>query len=120
MIKIIDKKINSDELRALLEQDFGDMVKVVVDVEKGIVGIGGELHADAEHLMIKKGCVQKDLWGANIYPYNEPDHRIEYVALINIRPRQDNSSMEIQNPEIRDKVKFYIEKFVIGNDEKLV
>jgi len=76
MIKIIDKKIDVDELKILLDQDFGDMVKVVVDVEKGVVGIGGELHADTEQLMIEKGCVQKNLWGANIYPFNEPDKNV--------------------------------------------
>jgi len=120
MIKVIDKKIDADELKILLDQDFGDMVKVVVDVEKGLVAIGGDLHADAEQLMIEKGSVQKDLWGANVYPFHEADNRIEYTALINIRPRQDNLSMEIQNNEIREKVKYFVEKYIIGTDEKLV
>ncbi len=104
----------------LLDKEFGDMVKVVVDVKRGIVALGGDLHSDAEKLMIEKGCVRENLWGANVYPFNEPDDRIEYVALINIRPRQNNPSMEIKSHEIRNKVKFYIEKFIVGRDERLV
>ena len=47
-IVITDRPIEPSTLRALIEQWFGDMVKLVVDVNRGLVAIGGELHADAE------------------------------------------------------------------------
>jgi hypothetical protein len=81
------------------------MVKLVVDTRRRIVGIGGELHADAEQLLLEDGSQQADLWGANYYPGRGPDDCLEYTALINIRPSQDNPSMEILEPAIRDVVR---------------
>ncbi|MFP6643626.1 MAG: DUF5674 family protein [Candidatus Latescibacterota bacterium] len=43
--------------------------------------------------------------GANYYPGRGPDDCLEYTALINIRPSQDNPSMEILEPAIRDVVR---------------
>lgn len=119
-IIITNTKISTLQIKELCEQGFRDMVKVVVDIEKGIVGIGGELHADAEALLLERGSDQKHLWGANFYPYHSPDERISYTALINIRPHQDNPSLEILDETIKRKVKVIIEKLVLNPDEKLV
>jgi len=81
------------------------MVKYVVDVERGVVGLGGEMHADVEQLLLEDGSRQVDLWGANYYPGRGRDGCIEYTALINIRPAQGNRSMEIQDPAVRQKVR---------------
>ena len=96
------------------------MVKLVIDVEKEIIGIGGELHADAEALLLKQGSKQQNLWGANFYPEHSPGERIHYTALINIRPHQDNPSMEIRDPAVRKKVNQVVESMIMGADEKLV
>jgi hypothetical protein len=37
-----------------------------VDVEKGILALGGELHADANAALLARGSEQKDLWGINL------------------------------------------------------
>lgn len=84
-IIVTSKKITNDELKALCERWFGDMIKVVVDIDKKWVGIGGELHADVESVLLEKESRQEDLWGTNLYPCHEPEHRIDYTALINIR-----------------------------------
>lgn len=107
--ELIKNHINKKKLKEHLKI-FGNMVKVVVDIRKGIVGIGGELHADAEALLLKKSSKQQDLWGANVYT---DDKKIEYTALINIRPSLDNRSMEIQDKKIRQKVKKIIKKLVL-------
>jgi len=119
-IVISDKKIPREELKSLCERWFGDMVKMVVDVERDMVGVGGELHADAEALLIQNGCRQKDIWGVNLYPGLDPEKRLECTALINIRPTQDNPSMEILDDHVKKKVKAIIEKLVLSPDEKLV
>jgi hypothetical protein len=49
-IVIIDHPIDRGELARLVKLFFEDMVKYVVDVERGIAAVGGELHADAERL----------------------------------------------------------------------
>lgn len=119
-IIITDKKISPAILKELCEQGFGDMVKLVVDVEKEIIAIGGELHADAETLLLEQDSDQKNLWGANFYPWNPPGERISFTALINIRPHQDNPSFEILNEAIKQKMKTIIEKLVLSHDEELV
>ena len=45
-MKIVNDKISVDELKNLAKETFSNLVKVVVDVEKGIMVVGGELHAD--------------------------------------------------------------------------
>ena len=81
------------------------MVKYVVDVESGVLAVGGEMHADAEEILLEEGSRQPDLWGANYYPGRGREECIEYTSLINIRPAQGNRSMEIQDPAVRERVR---------------
>jgi hypothetical protein len=89
----------------MLDRFFEDMVKYVVDVERGVAAVGGELHADAEALLLEDGSRQQDLWGANYYPGRGPDACIEYTSLINLRPAQGNRSMEVEDSEVRERVR---------------
>jgi len=50
---------------------------------------------------LEQGSEQDDIWGANWYP---SEQRIEYEAIINIRPRLGNRSIVIQSDEVRMKV----------------
>lgn len=103
-ILILEGKISEAELRRLVQAYFGDMVKYVVDVRRGVVAIGGELHADAEQILLERGSRQSDIWGANYYPGLGPAQCIEFTALINIRPSQKNPSMEIADKKVRAAV----------------
>lgn len=103
-IKIIRDKISLAELQELAREGFGDMVKVVVDVEKEIMAVGGELHADGEQELLNQGSSQKNLWGVNLYPFESTDKQIRFESLINIRPGQNNRSMEIQDEELKKRV----------------
>ena len=111
-IKIIKEKISENELRLFLGKPFVDMVKFVVDVEKEIIALGGEMHADAEQVLLKDGSEQKNLWGGNIYPDKEQDKKIEYESLINIRPSQNNRSIEIRDDELKTKIKDIVERLI--------
>ena len=104
-IVIIDRRIERAELARLVGEYFGDMVKLVIDLGKGRIAVGGELHADAEQLLLESGSVQSDLWGANYYPGTGRDDCIEFTALINIRPSRGNPGMEIQDPAVRERVR---------------
>ncbi len=97
--------IEQAELARLVDRYFRDMVKLVVDVRRRRVAVGGELHADGERLLLDDGSRQGDLWGANYYPEVGPDRCIEYTALVNIRPSQGNPSMEILDPNTREMVR---------------
>jgi hypothetical protein len=92
-------------LRVLVDRFFEDMVKFVVDVEREIIAVGGELHADAEALLLDGGSRQEALWGANYFPGRGPADCIEFTSLINIRPAQGNRSMEIQDESVRARVR---------------
>jgi hypothetical protein len=107
-IVITDRPIGAAMLQALTEQWFGDMVKIVVDIRRGLIAIGGELHADAEVLLLEGGSLQADLWGANYMP----------GALINIRPGQGNRSMVVQDPQIAAKIRAMVGE-LIGLGEPL-
>ena len=104
-IVIVDRNIDPGLLRKLVERHFEDMVKFVVDVERRVAAVGGELHADEEALLLENGSRQEHLWGANYYPGRGEEACIEYTSLINIRPAQGNRSMEIQDPAVRERVR---------------
>jgi Protein of unknown function (DUF5674) len=104
-ILLLDHPIEPSELARLVALFFGDMVKYVVDIERGLAAVGGQLHADAEQLLLAAGSRQADLWGANYYPGQGIDGCIEYTSLINIRPAQGNRNMLIADPAIRERVR---------------
>ena len=117
-ILVLGERIPAAELERLVARFFGDMVKYVVDVRQRILAIGGELHADAEQLLLERGSQQADLWGANYYPGRGPDACIEFTALINIRPAQGNRSMELSDPALRAALR-EITFALIGQGEPL-
>ena len=105
IVIVAGPRIDPAELRRLVEAFFEDMVKYVVDVHRGVAAVGGEMHADAEQVLLDDGSRQADLWGANYYPGRGRDECVEYTALINIRPAHGNRSMEIQDPAVRERVR---------------
>lgn len=118
IIVLESQRVETSELARLVRLYFGDMVKLVVDVERRVIALGGEFHADAEELLLGQGSEQTDLWGANYYPGRGPEHCIEYTALINIRPSQDNRAMEVQDPAVRTQMRDLI-VFLVGEGEAL-
>ena len=102
-VVILERRIDAAELRRLVLR-FEDMVKYVADVERGIIAIGGEMHSDAEALLLEAGSQQADLWGANYYPGRGREGCIEYTSLINIRPAAGNRGMELLDPALRARL----------------
>jgi hypothetical protein len=116
-IVLLERRIEREVLVRLLPL-FGDMVKYVVDVERGVAAVGGELHADAEHVLLERGSRQTDLWGANYYPGRGREDCVEFTSLINIRPARGNPGMEIEDPVIRERVRA-LTFVLIGEGEPL-
>lgn len=112
-IKIIKNSISLPEVKKLAEESYGEMVKAVADIGQGILAIGGEMHADAEQLLLDGGSLQDDLWGFNIYPDESGDKFLEYVSFINIRPKLGNRSQEISSPEVRNKIRELVKKIIV-------
>jgi hypothetical protein len=119
MIKIINEIFETLEIESYREMVFQNTIKYVVDIQREIIAIGGDMHADGAALLLDAGSNLTNLWGANFYPFKTGKSRIEYTSFINIRPQQDNYSMEISKPEIRKKVELISEKLILAVDDTL-
>lgn len=86
-------------------------IKLAVDVRREVLAGGGVLHADCEAVLLRDGSHQEDIWGADWIPDRE---LIVFEALINIRPRQGNRAMEIQDPAIRAQVETVARRLLGG------
>ena len=102
--EIFDQAIPQETIQRLADDEFGNMVKFVVDIERKLICAGGGLHADEESILLEKGSQQSDLWGANFYLDRPVEKRLAYTSMINIRPGDGNTKQEITLPEIRSKV----------------
>lgn len=111
-IRLIEKPISKADLKKISAERFGDMVKAVVDVAKGIMAIGGELHADEEAFLLERGSTQSDLWGINLYPDQELPALVKFDSMINIRPSQGNRSRNVEDQAMREKILAIVTKLV--------
>ena len=98
---IVRDRISLADLNVMAKAQFGDLVKAVVDVERGVMAIGGELHSDEEAMLLEDGSKQQHLWGINLYPAVVDESWIEFDSMINIRPSQGNRSRSVDDAEIR-------------------
>lgn len=111
-IIIVTESITKNELVELVKKQFANLVKAVVDIDKEIMAIGGELHADEETVLIEQGSEQKNLWGINLHPTKGVSDWIEFDSMINVRPAQENYSRSVENAEIKDKIIAIVKKIV--------
>lgn len=113
IIRIVEDSISLDELREIAKEYYVDMIKGVADISKEIIAVGGEYHMDANMKILEHGSVQANVWGFNILLDRPKDERIEFTSLINIRPQARNRSMEVEDEEIRKKMRDIINRKII-------
>ena len=111
-INIVEEAIDLKKLIKIGEEGFGDLVKGVVDIEKEIMAIGGELHADEEAILLSSGSKQENLWGINLYPQKKDEEFIEFDSVINLKPSQGNRSRGIENSQIQKRIKEIVESLI--------
>ena len=112
VVEIIQKPISFTDLQEIAKNQFGDLVKAVVDVEKEVMAIGGELHADEEVLLSENGSKREDMWGINIYPEKSGEDWVEFDSMINIKPHLGNRSRGIDNLKIRERILRIVSKLI--------
>ena len=111
--RIIKDRITLDELRSLAREQYGDIIKAVVDVEQGIMGVGGELHVDIQSLLIEKEHARGDTtWGINLHPDKTGDDFIEFDSMINLKPLLGNRSRDVGDETVRSKIKEIVAKLI--------
>jgi len=111
-MKQVDK-ISVKELAEMAKKMYDPMVKAVVDINQKQMVVDAEMHVDEEQWLLENGSKQSDLWGINLYPGAfGTDKFIEYDSMINIRPRQNNSSRGVESDEIRGQIEAIVDEVV--------
>src|SRR3989344_7428805 len=99
------EKISVRDLEEMAQKIFGNLVKAVVDIEREIMAVDAELHADEEAVLLEQGSKQEHLWGINIYPDNiGKEDWIEFDSMINLRPSQGNRSRSVEDKNLQIKI----------------
>lgn len=111
-VRIIRSPLPKSELAAIAERQFGDLVKAVVDVGRGVLAVGGELHADMEAALLEDGSAQEDLWGINLYPGKSGGEWVEFDSIINLRPLGGNPTRGVEDPSIRQQIQGIVAKLI--------
>lgn len=113
-VELVRAPVSRTRLAAIAEGQFGDLVKAVVDVERGVMAIGGELHSDEEAALLEDGSRQEHLWGVNLYPADGESDWIEFDSLINVRPSRGNRSRGVEDEGLRDRIRAVVGTLVAG------
>lgn len=111
-VQLVRSRIDHDTLIKFARENYGEMIKGVVDVTREIVALGGELHADAQAALLQDGSSPADLWGFNIYVGKPRQQRMDYTSFINVRPSIGNRSMEIQDHTLRKRIREIVDSLV--------
>jgi hypothetical protein len=113
-VELVRQTVTVAHLKALASALFGDLVKAVVDVDRGIMAIGGELHADEEAALLDDGASQANLWGINLYPAEFGQTGwLEFDSMINVRPSQGNRTRSVDDPEIRRRISDVVDRLAV-------
>ena len=112
-VHVIKKHISKDALAAIANEDFGDMVKGVVDVAQEIMTLGGELHIDGETVLIlHEGSLREHTWGINLYPGKSHTDWLEFNSMVNLTPALENRSRGVESEEVRRKIRDIVDKLL--------
>lgn len=111
-MQILTEKISREQLKDLAANTFVDMIKCVADVNRGLLAVDAELHADLESMLLEQGSELEFLWGFNLYPDETGEDFIEFDSLINIRAWQGNRSRDVEDESVRKQIEELVSKFV--------
>lgn len=113
-VRMVRDRLPRAELAVMARAQFGDMVKAVVDVERRVMAVGAELHADEEAALLDDGSRQDDLWGINIYPDGRGEEWIEFDSVINLRPSLGNRTRGVESEALRQAIRELVARLVEG------
>ena len=112
-IRIVKSPMPIKELEKMASDQFGGVVKAVVDVAEEIMAVGGELHSDEEVLLTEE-CSSKreNLWGINIHPEKNGAGMIEFDSMINVKPAFGNRSRDVEDSKTKERIRNIVEKLI--------
>jgi hypothetical protein len=109
MIVVIREMASAEQIAQMAEEFGSHFIKLAVDVSREILAGGGELHADCEQALLDDGSQQVALWGADWYPETRT---VTFESLINIRPHQQNFSLEVQDSGLRRRIEVIVRRLL--------
>ena len=111
-MKILVEEIGQGDLAQSEVVFDGPMVKGVVDVDRELLAVDADLHADLEKLLLEDGSKQDALWGINLWYEDSGEDLVEFDSMINVRPRQGNKSRDVEDEVTREKIVTVVEKWI--------
>ena len=113
-IKIVKEPISKKELEEIAKEEFGNVIKAVVDIEQKIMAVGGELHADEEVLLMEnEGSNRENTWGINLYLDKSGEEFVEFDSMINLKPAFGNRTRGVASKEIQERIIAIVNKLVL-------
>lgn len=109
MIVTKNTSYTNEEIKKTREL-FDIYIKTVIDIRRKICSAGCDRHIDSEKILLDQGSQQEDLWGGGV---DLETKIIDCNSMINIRPRQENMSNEIQDAIVRHKFEKLTKYFFI-------
>jgi len=97
MIITKSEPFTKEEIKSLREL-FDVYIKTVIDIEKKICSAGEDRHFEAEKILLDQGSIQSNLWGGGI---DIETKIVDCNSFINVRPKDGNTSNEIQDQKLR-------------------
>jgi hypothetical protein len=112
-MQIVARTITVAELTTMAEASFGDLVKAVADVGRGLLAIDAGMHSDLEALLLDAGSRQGDVWGINLYPAEfGTEGFLEFDSMINLRPGQGNRTRSVDDAATRAAIVELVSRLV--------
>jgi hypothetical protein len=108
----LPETISLSEIRTLAAERFGDLIKGVVDLGRGVMLLDADLHADQWAALLAEGARQAELWGINLYPDMPEADWLEFDLMINLRPSFGNRTRGVDDPATRDAIALVIRQLV--------
>lgn len=108
VLLLVKEKISDENLKKVAE-DFEGYIKVVIDVERMILAAGGKQHVEGEQLLLQNGSGQANIWGGGL---DLETGEIDFDSMINLRPNQGNSSREVLDQKLRERITETVRKLL--------
>lgn len=113
-MEIVKNSITIAQLKEMAKHMHDNLVKAMVDVEKGIMAADAALHADLMQLLIdQENCEPKNLWGINLFPDKNGNDFVEFDSMMNIKPALGNRTRGVKDPAVREKIMAIVTNLVI-------
>lgn len=97
-VVFIKDKVSKKDIEKASEE-YGDFIKVDIDIRTKMMTIGGEWHSDGEKVLLENGSQQENIWGGGV---DLESGVITYTSMINIRP-ENNPSQSILDVKVREE-----------------